>query len=390
MRSDLIAEIHVDALIHNYRQLRSLCGPGVAFCAPLKANAYGHGVNIVAPALQAAGADCAGVATLEEALELRAIGWKRPILVFGNVLAVADAAERRERIEAACEHDLTLTIVDEASVQRLARAEPRQRIAVHVKLDSGMGRMGALPSEAAALIRLVRSTRCLRLAGIYSHLATADLADRAFAERQLAAFKLVLAECAPVLPAKVIRHLAKSAATLTWPAAHLDMVRPGLALYGYAPLEEMPHGISLRPILRVVSHLTAVKSLPPGHSVGYGRTFTTTRPTRLGIVPAGYADGFLRGLSNAAVVGTSHGDAPVVGRVSMDQLAVDLTDLPPMQPGDSVVLIDDRPERPNSVAALARLLGTIPYEVTCLLGSRARRTAVASYQPAPAAARARN
>lgn len=381
MRSDLIAKINTDNLIHNYKALRACCHADVKFCAPLKGDAYGHGVNIVAPVLQEAGADYAAVATIGEAVELRKLGWKPPILVMGNVLAVSDPKERRERIEAVVEHDLSLSIMDENTVLHLVRAEPRRRVAVHVMFDSGMGRMGAMPDTAGELLRSVKRASCLRLVGFYSHFATADSQNQDTAGRQLATYQQVSSALAELLPPRTIRHLANSAATITFPDAHMDMVRPGLAMYGYHPAEHMRQLIDLRPILRLLSHLTMVKEVPAGHCVGYGQTFTTKRPTRLGIIPVGYFDGFLRGLSNAAWVGTPEGDAPLIGRVSMDQIIVDLTDLPPMSPGTEVTLIDDRPNRPNSVAAIAKRLETIPYEVTGMLGPRIQRVPVGGYCP---------
>lgn len=375
MRSDLRALIDTHRLVQNFRALKACCHPGVKLCAPLKADAYGHGVDIVAPALYDAGADEAAVATIIEAIELRRIGWDRPILVLGNVLAVADEPERRERLDAAIRHRFTLTITDPDTVALLARSQPPAPIDVHLKIDTGMGRMGVAPDRALDLIQAIRAAQSLRLTGIYSHFATADFHELDLAKHQLATFRRLLTELSDVLPRGVTRHLANSAATITMPEAHFDMVRPGLALYGYLPAEHMAEHIALRPILRLVAHLTSVKDLPAGHCVGYGHTFTTRRPTRLGIVPIGYFDGFLRALSNAAVVTTEHGDAPVVGRVSMDQLAVDLTDHPPLSPGATVTLISDDPARPNSVAGIARSLGTIPYEVTCLLGQRIDRVA---------------
>lgn len=373
MRSDVLARISTDDLIHNFNALRSRCAAGVRMCVPLKANAYGHGIKTVAPALYRAGAHCAAVATLSEAVELREIGWDRPILVLGHVLAVADAAERRERLAAAARHRLALTIADEGALEALGRLDTAGPIDVHVKVDSGMGRMGAPPEEAVALFDKADSIRQVRVAGIYSHFATADLEAPELAQAQLATFRNVLRAAAHRLSKGVIRHLANSAATITLPESHFDMVRPGLALYGYAPSRHMLELINLRPVLRLVSHVSLVKILPPGHCVGYGKTFTTARKTRLGIVPVGYADGFVRALSNAAIVGTRRGDAPVVGRVSMDQLAIDLTDIGEISPGDEVVLIDNHPDRPNSVQAIADRLGTIPYEVTCLLGPRIDR-----------------
>jgi alanine racemase len=387
MRSDLIAQINIDNLAHNCRVLRAKCRPGTKICAVLKANAYGHGLSIVAPTLHAAGVDYAAVATLSEALELRSIRWPSPILMLGNMLAVADQRERQERLRAIIKYDLTLTISDVETLRVLARLNPQGPINVHVKVDTGMGRMGVMPDDLAHLLDLVVAAPHLRLVGLYSHFATADFEERELVDRQLRTFHEILARYGDRLPPRSIRHLANSAATLTLPEAHFDMVRPGLAMYGIPPAEWLGRGIDLRPILRLVSHLTAVKMLPPGHCVGYGRTFTTQRSTRLGIVPIGYFDGYVRSLSNAAVVGTNVGDAPVIGRVSMDQIALDLTGLPELHTGDEVVLIDDCPNRPNSVPAIARLMDSIPYEVTCLLGERIERVpvGVGAAQIAPAA-----
>jgi alanine racemase len=384
MHADLIARINTDHLSHNVRALRKKCRPGVKLCAVLKADAYGHGIRVVAPTLQAAGVDCAAVATLLEAIELRSANWHRPILVLGNVLVVADDRERRERLRAIVKHDVVLTVTDLDTVRILAGLDLQSPIDVHIKVDTGMGRMGTMPQTAAALVESVRGAKSLRLTGFYSHFATADFEQRDLVEKQLTRFNDVLDRLGDRLPSDIVRHLANSAATITLPEAHFDMVRPGLALYGLVPADQMADCIDLKPALRLVSHLTAVKDLPVGHCVGYGHTFTTQRPTRLGIVPIGYFDGYLRSLSNVAVVGTAAGDAPVIGRVSMDQLAVDLTDLPTLRLGAEVVLIDDRPDRPNSVPALARQMGTIPYEVTCLLGRRIQRVAVGTCGAVPA------
>lgn len=381
MQSDVTALINTDDLVYNYRALSSCCGPRVRFCAPLKADAYGHGIRAVAPALQEAGVDSAAVAGIPEAIELRELGWGRPILVLGNVLAVSKSSERRERLAAALRYDLSLTVADETPIDLLSRIDAARPLPVHLKIDTGMGRMGATPADALRLLDALRRLSTVRVAGIYSHFATADFEDLEIARRQVNEFRSFLSAARPA--DEVIRHLSNSAATISLPEAHFDMVRPGLALYGYAPSKHLHDRIDLRPILRLVSHVSLVKDIPTGHGVGYGRTFVTTRPTRLGIVPVGYYDGFVRALSNASVVGTAFGDAPVVGRVSMDQLAVDLTGLPGLQPGMEVTLIDNRPQRPNSVQSIADRLGTIPYEVTCLLGRRVDRIAIGEKCAAP-------
>jgi len=379
MHSDILAMIDTDRLVSNCRALRARCRRDVMVCAILKGDAYGHGISIVAPALQAAGVEFAGVATLQEAVDLRKADWLQPILVLGNPLAVADPREKRERVRAIVKYRPTMTIGDRDSVAALAKIDIDAPIDVHVKVDTGMGRMGCLPEDLPALLTAVRAARSLRLTGIYSHFATADLANDELTRRQLATFNSLLEKVANLLPNGVIRHMANSAAAISLPEAHFDMIRPGLALYGYSPVEHTADRIDLKPVLRLVSHLAMVKELPVGHCVGYSRTFTTTRHTRIGIVPIGYCDGYVRALSNAAVVSTPVGDAPVIGRVSMDYIAVDLTDLEPLQAGHEVTLISDNPDRPNSIANLAKQLGTIPWEIMCLLGQRIQRVGTGNF-----------
>lgn len=373
MRSDLIAEINTDALQHNLNALRAKCAPGVRLCAPLKADAYGHGMSVVAPALQAAGVKFAAVATCREAVELRRLGWTGDILVLGNLLAVADAEVRDERIQAMLDYGLTATIVDEVSVRHIERFGASRPIDVHLKVDTGMGRMGVLASDCHNIGAAIGASRFVSLKGVYSHFATADFELRDLASRQLEKFHVVIEKARRFADGDFLVHLANSAATITMPEAHFDMVRPGLALYGYPPAAFMRSHIELRPIMRLVSHVAMTKKLPAGHCVGYSQTFTTTRETRIGIVPVGYFDGFLRKLSNNATVGTEAGPAPVIGRISMDQMAVDLTGLPQINTGAQIVLIDPSPTAENSVESLATRLETIPYEVTCMLGPRIDR-----------------
>lgn len=375
--AEVIAEILTDHLVHNVRALRACCKPGVRLCAPLKADAYGHGLNIVAPILEREGADYAAVATLDEAIALRTTGWHRPILVLGAVLTIDAAAHRVARLHAALRHDLTLTLADDthlADIDAAVRSADRT-LPVHVKIDSGMGRMGAPLDQAAELIGAVQRCAGLRIDGIYSHFGSAELSDPSLVDGQLAAFHGLLERVGGWLPRSAVRHIANTTATILRPDAHFDMVRPGLGLYGYLPAPNLADRIDLRPCLRLKSRVTLVKTLPADHCVGYGCTFRTRRPTRLGIVPIGYHDGYVRGLSNRAVIGTPFGDAPVVGRISMDQTAIDVTDLPQVVGGTEITILDPRRERSNSVESIATLLGTIPYEVTCLLGPRIRRIA---------------
>ena len=378
MHRDLVAEINVDAIAHNLGLIRQVCRPGVRVCAALKANAYGHGVDVVTPVLAKAGVDMAAVATIGEAIELRQLGWDRPILCFGPTFAAATGAERAERITAAVEHALTPTVVDGYGLRDLQAEAQRQgrTIDYHVKVDTGMGRMGIAPDTAYDLIRRAVDSKRVRLTGVYTHLATADEADLEFARHQLAWLGNLIERLATIGIRVPIVHAANSSAIFMLPESHLDMVRPGLAIYGCRPSRQWPGNGALAPALRLRSHLVLTKRVPAGHSVGYGRTFITKRQSVLGIVPIGYSDGYVRCLSNRGIMGVAGGEARVVGRISMDQTVLDLTDLPDAHVGSEVVVIDDRPDRPNSVESIAELIGTVPYEVTCLLGNRVRRVAV--------------
>ena len=313
---------------------------------------------------------------MKEGIELRDAGWRGDVLVLGNVLAVADRHEQSLRIKAMLEHELAITIADLTALERLDSFGPPRPLPVHLKIDTGMGRMGVLPDDCGPLVSAVRRCDSVRLAGVYSHFATADFRQPRIADLQEITFAAAVQSLKSQLPARCLLHLANSAATITRPTAHYDMVRPGLAMYGYAPAPFMREMIDLRPILRLTSHVSAVKMLPAGHCVGYGQTFTTQRPTKLGIVPVGYFDGFLRRLSNRAVVGTERGPAPIIGLISMDQLAIDVTDLGPVETGCDVVLIDPDAAAENSVESLAERMETIPYEITCCLGARIDRVVV--------------
>lgn len=377
MHRDLVAEISPEAIGHNLRVIRQACVANARLCVAMKANAYGHGVEVVAPVLDKAGVEMVAVATIGEAVELRTVGWDRPILCFGPTFAAGSPAERSDRIATVVEYDLTATVVDGYGLKDLDAEARRQqrRINYHVKVDTGMGRMGIAPDTALDLIRRAKDFDNARLEGVYTHLASADEADLEFARLQLGWINNLIERLATIGVTVPLVHAANSSAIFMLNESHYDMVRPGLAVYGCRPSRHMPEEIDLRPALRLISHLVLTKRVPAGHSVGYGRTFITERPSLLGIVPIGYNDGYSRSLSNRGVMGVAGGYAPVVGRVSMDQTVLDLTDLPSARVGDEVVILDDRRERPNSVESIAEQLGTVPYEVLCLLGNRVRRVA---------------
>jgi alanine racemase len=374
---DVVAWISREAIRHNLGVIRSCVGPETALCVAVKANAYGHGLEIVLPALADAAVEMAATATLDEAAEVRSLGWKGRILWFGSALACCEGAQRRDRIEAVLQNEVIASPTCAEDVQALgaAAAAAGRQACVHVNVETGMGRLGLNPDEAFALCELADRLDGIELEGVYTHLATADEADPSYAQEQLAtfeAFRRRLTE-AGIRPRYV--HAANSAASLCLPASHYSLVRPGLAVYGYRPAEVLPEGVRLRPALRLTAPITLIKDLPAGAKIGYGSTFTAARVSRVAVVPVGYNDGYNRHLSNRAVMTVAGQQAPVVGRVSMDQTTIDVTDIPGARVGSEVIVIEDEADRPNSVEGLARLLGTIPYEITCMLGNRIERIA---------------
>ena len=375
MESYLTAHISASAIRANLALLRGRLSPGTKLCAVVKADCYGHGQDLLSGLLSEE-ADCLAVATPEEALHLRHLGSRLPILVFFSACAYAEGAERRDALEALIAADVWLTVVSPLEVAWLAEAARRvgRSAQVHVKIDSGMGRSGVLPEAAPDLIRRIRQEPSLRLVGLYTHFATADEADKAYTEQQLQRF--LAAVEASGGRSGLLLHAANSAATIDLPHTHLDMVRPGIALYGYQPSDQMRVKLPLRPALRLTAPLTQVKSLPAGSRCGYGLRHTFARESCVGLVPVGYGDGYFRCLTGKAAVRVRGRMAPVRGTVSMDQIIVDLTDVPGAAVGDEVEILSPDPAAPHSVENLARLAGTIPYEVTCRLGHRVRRVLV--------------
>jgi len=240
-----------------------------------------------------------------------------------------------------------------------------------VKVDTGMGRSGVLPEAAPALVEAARRERSIRVSGMYTHLATADETDKTFARQQLDTLLKTVESCGG--HSGLCLHAANSAATIDLPETHLDMIRPGIAIYGYQPSDEMINKLPLRPALRLTGRLMQRKTLPAGHKCGYGLTYTFEADTPVGLVPVGYADGYSRRLSNRATMRVRGVDVPVRGRVAMDQVIVDLSAVPNATVGDEVEIISNDPANPHSAENLARLCDTIPYEITTRLGNRARR-----------------
>jgi len=372
MHYHLTAQISASAVRANLALLRECLSPGTKLCAVVKADCYGHCLELLAGVI-AQQADCLAVATAQEAISLRRMGYQRQILMFSSPGIWAGDPEPPKLLEQLISENVTLTVVSVAEVSAVAQAARRlgAEADVHVKIDTGMTRSGAAAHAAPGLVENIRRQENLKLTGLYTHFATADEADKSFAREQLRLFLATVDECGG--RGGLTLHAANSAATIDLPETHLDMVRPGIAVYGYQPSPQMLNRLPLRPALRLTGTLMQVKDVPAGARCGYGLTHTFAAPSRVGLVPVGYADGYRRCLSNRAVMGVGGADAPVRGRVSMDQTIIDLGKIPAAKVGDEVEIISPDPAAANSVENLALLAGTIPHEITCLLGRRVRR-----------------
>ena len=371
------AEISASAVRANISTLRRCLADGVKICAVVKCDCYGHGGDLLLPVV-AEMADWLGVATPAEALHLRRIGYDAPLLVFFSTCTDRGESNLADIPEMLLQQRITLTIASRGELEVLEATVRRTGIdaKIHVMIDTGMTRSGIAASEAPSILERIRINPAMRMTGIYTHLATADESDKSAAREQLRVFERVLDACKVSPDGGILRHAANSAAIIDLPDAHYDMVRPGIAMYGYQPSDQMHNRLPLRPAMRVTGRLMQVKSVPAGTRCGYGLTHEFTRHSRVGLVPVGYGDGYLRCLGNRATMRIRWRDVPVCGRVSMDQTIVDLTDLPEATVGDEVEILSSNPDAPHSVENIARLAGTIPYEIVTRLGRRARRVLV--------------
>ena len=368
-------ETSASAVQANLALIRKQIGPGPKLCAGVKSDCYGHGLELLLDVLSRR-ADALYVAAPEEAVAVRRLGCTLPLLVFFSPVALANEAERREATEELIRQNVIQTIVAPEEIREIAEAACRvgRDAEVHVKIDTGMNRSGATASAAGALVEQVRRQAGLKLTGLFTHFASADEEDQSFTRHQLDVFRETVAACGATKG--LILHAANSAATIDMPESHFDMVRPGLSVYGYQPSAFITAKVPLRPALRLSGRLLPIKDVPAGSRCGYGLTYAFDRPSRISRVAVGYGDGYLRCLSNRATVRTGGMDVPVCGRVSMDQIIVDVTDVPGAQMGDEVEVISPDPSAPHSVENLARLAETIPHEVCCRLGGRLRRVLV--------------
>lgn len=348
------AEIDLDAFSRNVDAIVRHLPRGSRLIAVLKADAYGHGAIEVAKRCDAGRVAMIATALLEEALELRNAGIQLPLLVLGPL--------KESHIPIALDHRVTIGVIGLEELESVCRVARDRDVAIHLKLDSGMGRMGLIESELPRAVELIRSAPRLRVEAVYTHFANASDPRDPFTQSQIEKFRQMSA----IIPAP-LHHLANSAATMRGIVEPGDYVRVGVALFGAEALEV--GSSQLEPVLRWRTEIMRLKELPAGHAIGYGVTFRTRRPSRIATLPVGYADGYDRRLSNNADVLVRGRRAPVVGRVSMDLVTIDVTDIPDVQFGDEGILIGGE----ITAEELAKRTGTIPYEVFCRISRRVPR-----------------
>lgn len=363
------ALISRSSFIHNIQAVRSCIGAGREIMAVMKANAYGHGAIGISRLALENGVGHLAVARVEEGLELRKAGIDAPILVFEIV--------RTDMLETAIKEDLHLTVstLEGAEALHQVAGQFRVKAKVHVKVDTGMARLGFSHKDAAAQIETIAGKLWLEVAGVYSHFATSDDPEQLFARIQLDRFQNLLAE----LDRKKIevpwKHMANSGAIMAFPESHFNMVRPGIMLYGYPPRRGMDQKHPLKPVMSLVSVVSLMKIVDPHTSVSYSRRYFTKQETRIATVPIGYADGYSRLLTGKGVVIIGKKKYPVAGTVCMDHVMVDVG-RDDIHEGDVVTLFGDGESEAVSAWDIADQIGTIPYEVVCLITGRVPRVMV--------------
>jgi len=359
--------ISLDALRWNFRQVRAKVGSGVEILSVVKANGYGHDATLVAPALAEEGSDAFGVATLEEGVDLRQAGIRCPIIVLAGAY-IDQLEDYLKNNLTPVVHTLEILKQMEASVSSLGTTLP-----VHLKVDTGMGRIGLRATEIDSWVSEIKRLKALKLAGVFSHFSQAESVEGDYTQTQLQLFQNIIQRLRSEGIPPTLVHLANSAATISLPKAYFDMVRPGLMLYGLYPSPAMSRQVSLRPVLSWHTSILQLKKLPPGTSISYGQSFVTRRDSVIATLPVGYADGYPRLLSNRGAVLVRGQRAPIVGRVCMDLTMIDVTDIGGIREGDEVVLLGRQGESEISADEIAAWVNTISYEILTSIGPRVPR-----------------
>jgi len=366
------AEINLDNLANNMKEIRRLTDEKAQITAVIKADGYGHGAKYIAQTLLENGADRFAVAVLDEALELRNYGITVPILVLGYTQPERAKAIVENNIEQAVySYELAKALSDEA-------VEQNKEVKIHIKVDTGMGRIGFRCEESAIeYIKKIHELPNLTIEGMFTHFAIADEKDKTFTEEQFSKFMWIANRLEEEGIKISLKHCGNSATIIDLPKMHLDMVRAGIILYGLAPSQDVElEKINLKQVMSLKVRITHVKEINPGESVSYGRKFIASRKSKIASLPIGYADGYTRMLSGKAEALVNGIKVPVVGRICMDQCMIDVTGIEDVKVGDEVVLFGEQNGSFISIDEIAEKLGTINYEVVCMIGKRVPRVYV--------------
>ncbi|MFC1621516.1 alanine racemase [Candidatus Omnitrophota bacterium] len=360
------AEIDLNAMRHNLRKIKGIVGKDMEILGIVKADAYGHGMLEVSRTLLKQGVKYLGVASLDEAASLRAAGIKAKIIVLGSILPQeTEGVLKYNAIQAVS--DLRIA----KALSKLARKK-KKNIRIHIKIDTGMGRLGFWHEEAIGFVKTIASLKNLIIDGIFTHFPSAE-SDAPFTQKQIKDFNFLMKElwrCGIDIP---IKHTSNSMALVDFKESHMNMVRPGLIMYGLHPREDLLKRLDLRPVLKLKTKIVHLKSLARGRSVSYGRTYVAGEDTKIATIPVGYGDGYSRHLSNRADVLIKGRRAPVVGRVCMDMTMVYVGHIKDVKVGDEAVLIGSQGKDIIRAEELANLIYTIPYEIVCNIGRRIPR-----------------
>jgi alanine racemase len=363
MTNKTVAEINLNNLALNVHAIAKKVSPA-AVIPIVKADAYGHGAVRVTKHLVKQGFKAFAVAQFQEAMELRESNITQPILIFGHLLP--------DEIPAAIKAGFRISIFGKDDIDWIEKAGQNQTAVVHVKVETGMGRVGVfLDQEPEIFDQLIRSRQCL-WEGLYSHFSTSDEADKAYANTQLSRFQNIVAQIKHLKKKPSIIHMANSGAVLDIPASYFDAVRPGILIYGHYPSPETTQSITLKQVMTLKTYVSHVRSLPAGFPISYGRRWVTPRATKIAVLPLGYADGLNRKLTNQGEVLIQGKRYPMVGTITMDQTMVNI-DGDTVNPGDEVIIWGESDQGVIEVSEVAEKIGTIPYEVTCGVSRRVPR-----------------
>jgi len=361
------AEINLSALEHNLNLVRQMAGENVRLLCVVKAHAYGHGIKEVSKKLVSCGIDYLGVATVDEAVILRKyLGSDVSILVLGSIF--------KEEADDVLRHSISQTVADRDIAAVLSESAQRfkKTVKIHIKIDTGMGRIGVWHEQAVDFIKWARELSGIEIEGIWTHLSSAD-EDEAFTNEQIYIFRQLTKELDDLGINIPLKHVANSMAVIGFGHARLNLIRPGLILYGLYPKADLKENLDFIPVMSIKTRIVFLKEVPAGRFISYGKRFATHRITKIATLPIGYGDGYPRALSGKANVLVRGERAPIVGTVCMDQIMIDVGHIKDVSVGDEAVLLGSQGSQQISAEELAQLSGTIPYEIVCSIAPRVPR-----------------